>query len=170
MNEITLNKQFLESLTKEQKGLLWEYHRLLRTPSTSIDDEVERISQIWSQTSEDSVLCKWLELIDYFYTDSSEINDEQDANKRAYFSEHLEHLLLPATNFNDAETNNKVIPEGTEFLVFVCPDNSGYIRVPIGEDEATTLDQLKKQLCERCNEKLSDHQIMYVEGLTPNQA
>jgi hypothetical protein len=136
MNELTLNGQFLECLTDKQKGLLWEYYRLLKSPSTSIDDEVEQIAQIWSKAEEDTVLCKWLELIDCFYTDISEVDEKADNDKRAYLSEHLERLLEERANPIPTGKEDGFIQLDEEFWVFVCPNHSGYVRIPI-QDKMT---------------------------------
>ncbi len=166
----TLNGQFLEHLTDEQKGLLWQYYRLLKTPSTSIDDEVEQIAQIWSKAEEDTVLCKWLELIDYFYTDISKTDEEADNNQRAYLSEHLERLLEERTNPIPTGKESGFIQAGEEFWVFVCPNHSGYVRIPIQGKASMTIEALSQKVCGQCKTKLSEHQIMPVEDFTRKQS
>lgn len=168
MNNFTLDEQFLDGLTNEQKGVLWHYYRLLNTPSTSIDDEVKQIEQIWEKAGSDPTLYKWLELIDYFYTNTPELNAQLNNDKRAYYSEHLDTLLEQKLNPNIKESNQPFTSSKKgEFLAFLCPDNSGLVQFPITESIDVTLAALSEKLCNQCHEKLGNHKVISVGELYP---
>jgi hypothetical protein len=172
MNNSTLDEQFLDRLTNEQKGVLWHYYRLLNTPSTSIDDEVKQIEQIWGKAESDPTLYKWLELIDYFYTNVSELESELESefndNRRSQYSEHLDSLLEQKLNPNIKENNQpSTSSKKGEFVAFLCPDNSGLVQLPITESIAVTLAAFSEKLCNRCHEKLGDHKVISVGELYP---
>lgn len=160
MNNLTLDGQFLDELTNEQKGVLWNYFNILNTP-IAIDDEVEQVTEIWEKAESDPTLCKWLELIDYFCTNVEELDEQLENDQRAYYSEHLPLLVRQQLNPGSKLDDPIFIPEKVDFCVFMCPNNSGYVRIPVTSN--VTLAELDEKVCQLCNRRLGDHQISNAE-------
>lgn len=158
MNALTLDEQFLSSLEPSQKGWIRDYYRLITSPSPLDDRKSSRICEIWQHAENDETLLKWLEFIDYFYTDVDE-NDLPDDASRAYLSEYL----LDEVGRHVEETNKFFL------LVLECPHGQGRTIVPWFQDcqEAVNSSAFRNQICEKCNHKYEEH--MFVKGaVAPN--
>jgi len=74
--------------------LICEYYSLITAVDKPPNEEAERIAQVWECAEDDPIICKWLEFIDYFYTDVSMNDEVLSDDKRAYISEYLDSILV----------------------------------------------------------------------------
>lgn len=162
MNTPTLDEQFLQNLSQEQKGRIWDYYRVITNPDIAPNMVVERIASIWNEAAQDPKLLSWLELVDYFYTDVDE-SECFNENERAYLSEYLAPKAGLPTNLEELDERSREGQNSTprsHLFLLECPDESGYIF--FSEEEIESLERknaLETRRCSQCHRTLSEHRI-----------
>jgi hypothetical protein len=169
MNRSVLNTQFTD-LEIQQRGLLIEYYRLITRSLAEPEEEIDHLAKIWSTAENDPVLCRWLCLIDYFYTNVPFSYELEDDDRRAYLSEYIELLVDEqqdnATAHLPNRSDEEAICVGSQqgYYTLICPDGSGYVLRSIEEMNSIDSTEWKNSRCDRCEEKLVDHRISCTEA------
>lgn len=176
MSRKTWDTQYLEDLTGQQQDLLLEYYDLIKTTSFSVDCEAERVARIWNYAYKDPILCKWLELIDYFYSDIPDEGNKVENDRRAYLSEYLSTLASQTQTEEEnsgienaslfAITSDQVGSPEVE-VVFLCPAGYGYVIKSVDPDNLEAMQELGEIPCDKCNKKLKEHQWVHRGKLSP---
>lgn len=158
MKAHTLDEQFLSELLPEQKGIIWDYFRLITKNGELLDYEIDRISNIWELAEKDDQLLKWLEFIDYLYTNVDEA-DLPSEEKRAYLSEYL-----VAETGKAQETNNSFIVR-----VLKCPDSNDEVLILWNEKEQGATDSpcFFNHICSNCKRKYAEHTPVEGRAIIP---
>lgn len=166
MNTPTLGEQFLQNLSKEQKGKIQNYYQAITNPDLDPDIVVSCISKIWEEAAQDSQLLSWLELVDYFYTDVEE-SECLGEDKRAYLSEYIAPRFGFAVAIGDLPHKSEIAQKPSytaikeRLLLLECPDELGYILFSGDEIEALqSQDAFKTRRCGQCHRKLSEHRVV----------
>ena len=158
MKANTMDQQFLSKLRPEQKGVIWEYFRLITKSGDLQEPEVERISKIWELAEQDEQLFRWLEFIDYLFTsvEESELPDEE---KRAYLSEYFEVEA-------GIEQNDKDFI----FRILQCPHSGGEVVVLWDEKTQGSINSpcFYERICGTCGHKYAEHSLVGGTITTPN--
>jgi hypothetical protein len=166
-------KKLLRSLNEHQKNLVKEYYALLRSPSIPDDAANDRMDAIWKEAETESILCKYLELIDDLCIDSLEEATEEDTNYLAYLSEHLiPQLQTELDRKNGISPDDEIIlslrkyqKQELSIWAVKCPDASHIINLPLTSDN----EQFKKQKCNYCELPYSDHHWELIHSFTAHK-
>jgi hypothetical protein len=160
MSTQTLDEQFIGNLNSDQKGLIWEYYNLIVGDSVYSEQEADMLARIWELAEEDEFLCRWLELIDYFYTGVSEEDEILSDDERAYFSEHMGIRTKQGDVSKREETIGRPFPRDV-FAIFKCPNAVSQFEL-FATEEALNSPEVQDQECVHCGVKLSKHERVYL--------
>jgi hypothetical protein len=155
MSSRTLNEQFIGNLRTQQRDLIWEYYSLIVAVDKPPNEEAEKIAQIWECAEDDQIICKWLELIDYFYTDVSMNDEALSDDERAYISEYLDAML--DTKDQNEKGNTVTHQHQADCVVFLeCPDGTETISVVVNGCFLNSAEG-NCEICGSCGIELSKH-------------
>jgi len=155
MSSRTLNEKFIGNLRTQQRDLIWEYYSLIRAVDKPPIEEAERIAQVWECAEDDPIICKWLELIDYFYTDVSMNDEVLSDDERAYISEYLDAML--DTKREEVVKDTDAHQHKAGCVVFLeCPDSTGTISIVVDGCFLNSAEGNAK-ICGSCGIELSKH-------------
>jgi hypothetical protein len=158
MKAHTMDQQFLSELHPEQKGVIWEYFRLITKSGYLQEPEVARISTIWKLAEQDEQLFRWLEFIDYLFTNVEE-NELPNEERRAYISEYLE-----------VEVGIEQIDKAFIFRVLQCPHDGGKVVILWDEKTQGQINSpcFYEHICSTCGHKYAEHFLVDGVTTTPN--
>jgi hypothetical protein len=110
-------KNLFNSLSTIQKNLLKEYYALVNSTPPPEEDEIERISAIWDEAKNDSLLRKYLELIDLYSVPSIEVTKEEE-DRWAYWTEYLIPELQAKYDHDDGTISvSKITEDSAEHIL-----------------------------------------------------
>lgn len=162
----TLDEQFLQYLSQEQKAKIWEYYRVITNRELAPDTVINRITEIWDYAAQDPQLLTWLELVDYFYTQVDE-SECLTPDQRAYLSEYLAPkvgltTIIEAADEGDfSDTTSEAVSEGC-FVLLECPHSRGYTFVPADELQDPIW---MERRCNQCHHKFKEHRSFHKGNL-----
>lgn len=142
-----------------------DYYYQLSTLSDISVEEAYKLSEIWQQAEDDEKLTQALVLIDGIQSNclQGERLLSEDKDLRAYLSEHIP--VLAEAKLRGFQGNRFGLDPQRPHMTMLCPDGSGFVQRAIPEGGIFNLDEMKQQICEKCNAKLSEHEnLIFVAG------
>jgi hypothetical protein len=160
-------KKKLPNVNLEFEEVVNEYFNLVCRSKLS-EQDLNRMSEIWSKAEQDKKLGGFLERIDFILFEFGRSNPqckneqkkdqaEKDEELQYFLSEHIEVLTTQKIKERELKINNSLSDNNFAFII-LCPDGSGYQRIGFDDGgEGGTIDQWSKHKCSQCGHSYGEH-------------